>query len=378
MPDFKANIGGTVHVYVPDDDVQIDNGYDSIRIYWATSRTATATLEATITLVSGQLDYEYVKSNALETDWWEWCFYDADGDSESPRSERMRIGPMVCTRKEIRQEAGKRLRIMRKVGTVLASPSPTTTAFASTNLIDADASSHLYANNIVRFTSGDNAGERRRVRNEANSGYTPATGVLTTNAFGSAPSAGDEFELWLPKADDDTDDAMDNAIDWSVTRLYWPVTFYLTVDSAVEQYALPMDCRPQYVQEIKVARGTYPDRPDWRAISTWDIHVEQGVPVIELPESRWLTWGLSQGDIIRILYARSVDLLPSDTSRVYVPVQWAAAEAAMEFLEHYVTPGGGLESVVDADRARASLQRTLVHYRRKYMPEPRVIMEIPR
>lgn len=377
MPDFKDDIGAALQAYVPDDDVQIDNGYTHIRFYVASSQTATATLQDSVELDAGQGDYEYVYSGAQETDWWEWCLY-GDTPGEGPRSERMRIGPMVCTKKDIRQAAGRRLRIMRKVGTVLDSPSPTTTTFASTNLIDADASDHLYANNIVRFSSGNLAGESRRIRNVDGDGYDPATGTLTTNAFSQAPSSGDEFEIWMPKADDDTSEMMDTAIEWSVSRLYWHAVFYMTFDSSVEQYMLPQDCRPQFIQEVDVARGTYPNEPDWRTLSTWNAHQELRGPVIELAEDRFLTWGISQGDVIRIRYARSLDTIPSDSTRVYVPVVWAAAEAAMEFLEHLGTPSGGLEAVVDAERAQSSLQRTLVHQRRRNMPEARVIQEIPR
>lgn len=376
MPDFEDDIGASIQIYVPDDDVQIDNGYTHIRIYWATSQTATATQETDIALVSGQGDYEYVKSDALETDWWEWCLF--DGSTEGPRSERFRVGPLVCTKKEIRRAAGRRLRVMRKVGTVLASPTPTTTAFASTNLIDADASSHKYANALCRFSSGNQAGETRRIRNETNSGYAPTTGVLTTNPFSGAPSAGDEFEIWHPKEDDDTDALMDEAVEWAATRLYWPAAFYFTFDSNVEEYQLPMNCMPQVISDVHVARGTYPSRPEWRPVSRWHARMEVSGPVITLQGASYWSTGFAQGDIIQVLYAASAETLPSDSSRVYVNVKWAAAEAAMTFLDHLGVPGGGLESIIDAERAKGSLQRDLVHYRRKYMPEPRVIQELAR
>lgn len=73
-------------------------------------------------------------------------------------------------------------------GTVSASPSPTSTVFA-TNLAAADA---YYGLGKIKFTSGANAGLWRTVKS-----YTHSTGLVTTIiGFPSPPAVGDAFTIY--------------------------------------------------------------------------------------------------------------------------------------------------------------------------------------
>lgn len=375
MPSPAAVIGGSAHIYVPDDDEQIDLGWTHIRVYWASSESASASLETTIALVSGQKDYTYNKTDALATDHFEWCLY--DGADEGPRSERVPIGPPRVTREDIRQGVGQRLRLMR-LGTVLASPTPTTTAFASTNLIDADASEYLYANWFVRFASGNVDGEVRRVRNKANSGYAPTTGVITANAFSQAPSSGDVFELWRPRGSEDSSQMVDEAMTRAAHRVWWEETFYLTIDANVSEYYLPAIVDERGVRLAEFSSDTYPTRPGWEPVPRIYYTREGGNRLASVyAHGMWDSY-LDSGRVCRLVYARHGDAMDNDADYWSVPLQWAIAETGLEFLEMIATPGAGLEEYVDADRARKVLAREAEFYRKTHMPEARIQVELPR
>lgn len=368
MPDFNADIGATVHVYVPDDDVAIANLYTGIRIYWATSQTASASLATTLTLVEEQRDYNYNKTDALESDWWEWALYGAT-PGEGPRSERMPVGPPRATRKDIRQIAGQRLRVCRVLD-VAASPTPSATAFAASVLIDADASTYLHCNKIVRFASGSLATEVKRVRDKGATGYTPASGLLTCNTFSGAPTAGDDFELWTPNGSDDTSELMDRAINDAAGFMWWPETFFFATDDAVEEYFMPFLMRRDFVRSVEFVTGSYPDEPGWQPVARPVFRYQSGRLVLNLHDSGPGINQFTAGTIVKVEYDRPGQDLNSDTDAWYVNRRWAAAEAAMCFLDLLGTPRGGLENVVDAERAKGSLQRDLEMFRSQYFPAP--------
>ena len=72
-----------------------------------------------------------------------------------------------------------------QIGTVLASPAPSTTAFASSGL---DATDDHYNDRLVIFTSGVLLRQMTDI-----SDYTGASGLITVTAMTEAPSAGDTF-----------------------------------------------------------------------------------------------------------------------------------------------------------------------------------------
>lgn len=370
MPSVAAVIGGTAHAYVPDDTAQIALGYTDIRFYWATSETSAVTLVSTQALVGGQRDYTYNKTDAVATDWFEWCLYNSDDDDESPRSERVAIGPTLSTRKDIRQAAGKRLRMMRLL---TRTGSTSTTAHTFTDLVDADASPYLYCNQYLRAVSG-NTQEVRRIRSKANTGYAPATGVITTNAFSSGLATGTECELWRPKGDEDSSVIMDESMNMARQSVWWDELFYLTTDADTTEYYMPSTMMPAAVKSVEWSRGTYPDNPDWQPVPFYELTYVGGNLMMTI---KWSVLGALEfytGTIIRIKYARQGDILNNDTDYWQVPLEWASAEAALAFLNRLGTPSGGAEVVQDAEAAKRSLLIELQTLRNTHMPpaEPKV------
>lgn len=374
MPSNLEVIGGQFDVYVPDDEQAITLGWTHVRIFWASNETANAALVSTQELVAGQHDYSYNKTDAAATDWAEWCYYNEDTDTEGPRSERVPIGPPQISRKRIRQGVGRRLGMCR-VLTVLDAPAPTATAFAAQELIDADASSSLYCNQFVRFTVGAEVGNSRRVR-DVGTGYAPSTGVLTVNAFETGPGDGDEFELWIPARGQDPSVLVDEAINTVAHRIWWEDTHYLATDSGIAEYVLPQIIRAETVKGVRWAAGSYPERPYWAEVPHAHFRRDGGNLVLSLGGVYRETFG--QGTIVQVEYSRPGDVLDSDDDAWEVPLAWAVAEVAMEFLDLLGTPRGGLENVIDAERAKNNLQRDLDLFRNLYMPTPRVRIELPR
>lgn len=377
MSDLTPRIGWMVRYDAPDVASLMDLGYTHIRVYSAASEAGSYSLHESLELVAGTFHYTSNDPDGLATDWVRFAYYGAV-PGESDLSEAVPVGPPVSTRKLIRQMAGERLNLCT-VHEVLASPSPTTTAFAAQELIDADNDDEIYARYQVRFTSGGNSGVRRRVRNVANSGYTPATGVLIVNpALSGAPTAGDEFELWHPKGNQDVTDLMDQAINRAAYRVMWEDTHYFVTQTDVEEYRMPGIMLDRMIKSIEWAAGTFGTRPVWRPVEHPSFRRESGSLVLNIAASGLIPPPFSNNTVIKVEYVRHGDLLQSDSDSWDVPLEWASAEAAMEFLDVLGTPTGSLEGVVDAERAKGSLQRQLEVMRQLYMPAPQVIVEIPR
>jgi len=377
MPSSQAYIGGSFTAYVPDDTRQIELGWDSVRIYWATSETASPSLATTLALVAGQFDYTYNNENALITDWAEWCLYDSGEDSEGPRSERVPIGPPQSTRKLIRQGVGRRLRLMDGPYEI-ASVGDSDTCIVS-DLVDPDAAVGRFANKFIRVVEGTAAGQTRRIRNIANSGYVPASGTINVGrAFNPAWVGDDIAEIWRPKSDEDPSVLIDEAMNRVASRVWWTETFYLSVDSEVSEYYLPATMRPEAVVSVEWAGDTYPDRPGWVPVGGYGFSYDQGNLMISLQRTNLGDPSYyDQGDIIRITHNRTGDAMDDDADYWNVPLQWAIAETALEFLDTIGTPSGSQEEVGDAERARAALARDIDHFRRVNMPPTRMRMVLP-
>ena len=132
------------------------------------------------------------------------------------------------------------------------------------------------------------------------------------------------------------------------------------------------------IKSIEWAAGTFGTRPVWRPVEHPDFRRESGSLVLNIAASGLIPPPFSNNTVIKVEYVRHGDLLQSDSDSWDVPLEWASAEAAMEFLDVLGTPTGSLEGVVDAERAKGSLQRQLEVMRQLYMPAPQVIVEIPR
>lgn len=378
MPSSAAIIGGSFTAYIPDDGAQIDLGWDQVRIYWATSETATATLVSTQTLVDGQIDYTYNNETALITDWAEWCLYNSTDAEEGPRSERVPIGPPQSTRKLIRQGAGRRLRLLDGPYTIASVDDSDTCTIDE--LVDPDAAVGRFANKYIRVVEGTAIGQTRRIRNITNSGYVPATGKLTINrATNPAWVANDVAEVWRPKGDEDPSALIDEAMNRVATRVWWRDTFYFSIDSNVSEYFMPATMRPEAIVAVEWASDSYPDRPGWSPVGGWEWVYEQGNGVMSVRRTNLGDPSYyDQGDILRVTYNRYGDAMDTDSDYWNVNLQWAIAETAMEFLDTIGTPSGSKEEITDAERARAAVARDLEHFRRVFMPAARPQVRLPR
>lgn len=375
MPDFQENIGATVVAFIPNDDRLIDLGYTHVRFYFASSEDGSYSLASSSALVAGQKDYSYNKTDALITDWWYWAPYGA-GVGEGPQSEPQPVGPPQCTRKQIRQALGLLLGLM-ETATVTSGTDANTVVCSS--LIDADAPAAKHANKYARAVAGNVSGETKRIRNVANSGYVPASGTLNFGQdFSATPNTSTVLEIWRPVKDDDPSAMIDRAINRARRKVWWEEVFYLTADANVTEYAAPSFMLPGSITAVEYAADSYPEAPDWRPVGFWDLVMDGNQPVLSVSYSPFSSVSYSAGTVIRVRYNRFGDQLDSDTDFWLAPLDWAVAEAGLEFLRQLHMPGGGREDVSDASIAIRELAQEVTEYRAVYMPRPRPQVRLPR
>lgn len=375
MPDFQENIGATVVAFIPNDDRLIDLGYTHVRFYFASSEDGAYALASSTALVSGQRDYSYNKTDALITDWWYWVPYGA-GVGEGPQSEPQPVGPPQCTRKEIRQAVGRRLRLMETAQVTTGTDANTVVC---SSLIDADAPAAKHANKYARAVAGNVSGETKRIRNVANSGFVPASGTLNFGQdFSATPNTSTVLELWRPVRDDDPSALIDEAINRVRRKVWWEETFYLTAEANVTEYAAPSFMLPGSIAAVEYAAGDYPSAPDWRPVGDADLVMEGGQPVLTISMTPFASVSYSTGTVIRVRYSRFGDLLDSDADYWFAALHWAAAEAALDFLRLVLTPGGGREDVSDAAAAIREVAQEVAEWRSVYMPQARPRTRLPR
>lgn len=375
MPDFQENIGATVTAFVPNDDRLISLGYTHVRFYFASSEGGSYSLASSEALSSGQRDYSYNKTDALVTDWWYWAPYGTT-PGEGPQSEPQPVGPPQCTRKEIRQAVGRRLRLMETAQVTTGTDANTVIC---AGLIDADASAAKHANKYARSVAGNVSGETKRIRNISNSGYVPASGTLNFGQdFSATPNTSTELEIWRPVKDDDPGALIDEAINRVRRKVWWEEIFYLTAEANVTEYAAPSFMLPGSVTAVEYAANDYPSSPDWRPVGDWDLVTEGGQPVLSISETPFAAVSYSGGAVIRIRYNRYGDRLDADADYWNVALDWAAAEAALDFLRLVLTPGGGREDVSDAGVAIREVAQDVAEWRAVYMPHSRPQVRLPR
>lgn len=373
MPDPARAIGGVYTAYIPDDDQAMALGYTDLRIYWGTSEAGSYSLADTQSLVSGQKDYSYNKTDAYASDWAYHTLYGAV-PGESPASEPVPIGPPRTTRKQVRQGIGERLRMMTLAAVTTGTDANTVVC---SSLIDADGSPSKYANRFARAIGGNVDGETKRVRNVANSGYVPASGTLNFgNDFSATPNASVVLELWRASKDEDPAAIIDEGMQRARRRLWWEETFYLSTDSNITEYAMPAAMLPGSVTRVEWASGTYPQSPAWTPVGFWDLYVDGG-PMMSIRRTALGTHAYGQGDVIRITYNRFGDRMDDDADYWNVPLEWAVAECAYDYLQTIRTPKGGKEDVSDATVAKGEVAEELREYRAIYMPRPRVHVRGP-
>jgi len=376
MPSPTQAIGGVYSAYIPDDAQAITLGYTHVRVYWGATEAGSYSLVTSIALVSGQLDYTYNNTLALATDWAYHALYGAT-PGESPASEPTPIGPTRSTRLAIRQGVGQLLRLMD--GPYALATAATASLCTISALIDPDASAHRLTNRFVRCSGGTAIGQTRRTRTAANSGYIPATGTLTLGrATSPAWVAADSVEIWRAKGDEDLSVLIDQAMNTTAPSIYIEDSFYLTIDDSVSEYYLPQGIGELNTLGVDWVRDSYPSKPDWRPVGFFDFATDGGSTILTVKRAAIGPSYYSQGDIIRVRYASNPDNMDSDTDYWAIPLEWAVAEVAMTFLDTIATPSGGLEQIVDAERAKAALRRNLDTYRGRWMPRVQMKVIMPR
>lgn len=378
MPSPTAVIGAVATIYEPEADLHITNGYTGIRVYWAASETATPSLATTLTLVAGTYDYSYNKTTALATDWFEWCLYSV-ANGEGPLSPRVAIGPARSTRLLVRQGVGTLLRMMDGPY-ALASVTSSTVAVIS-ELIDPDASVHRFANRFTRVSAGTGIGQTRRTRAATSTpaGYVPATGTISVNrALSPAWIADDSVEIWRAKGDEDTSALVDAAMNDAAVSIMFEDSFFLTIDDGVSEYYLPDGIGELNTLAVEYALDSYPSKPDWRPVGYANWSVNGGNTILTVLRDSLGTAYYSQGDVIRVRYAAFPDNMDSDTDYWPIALEWAVAETALAFLDSIGSPSGGLEQVIDAERAKASIRRRLDSYRSRWLPAATIMTVVAR
>ena len=367
---LEPQIGVTLRVSVPLAAELMDLGYTDIRVYWATSEAGSYSLVTTIPLVSTTFVYEYNNTTGLATDWAYIAYFGA-GPSEGPPSPPQPVSKPRSTRKVIRQGVLARLQLGKVVVVASASSS---TKFIASSLIDPDASAQKYTSWFARAATGAQAGESRRVRTAANTGYAPATGEITVNrAYGGALATAVEVELWKPHGDDDPSVIVDEAMQEARQNLWYDEEFLISALANQSEYTLPDGCNELTIRAVEWATDDYPDRPGWVEVPVW--HENLGVISLSRTTGPWGGW--STGEVIRVRYAALVDRMDTEADYWDANLEWAIGETALAYLDRIAKPDGK-EAAIDYDRKRGQVLREVQRWRQIYMPRARVKVVLAR
>lgn len=371
MPDQSPVIGGTYTVYVPDVAEQIALGYTGIRIYWGTSESGSFSVVTTLSLVAGTYDYTYNKTDATPLDWAYHAYYGLV-PGEAAASDPVPVGGPQCSRLQVRQGVGRRLRMLE---TCLVTTGVSALSVIATDFQDPDAMASRFANWFLRMYSGVYKGQTRRVRTVANAGYVPATGAFVVNrAFTGSPGVGDGIELWRPKGDEDPSILIDEAMNRARARMWVEDSVLLTAETNVTEYFLPATVtNPGQVKSVAYAGADWPDRPSWTAIPYARASSVDGQGVISLTSGPASSF--AEGTVIRVLVNRVCDRMDADTDYWPVPLEWAIEEVALDFLLNS-GPTGGREDTSDTDRMVKYVEQSVMALRTLYLPsvQPRVVL----
>lgn len=352
-----ATYGATYSVTIPAVDDAIASGYTAVRFYRAPAEEGPYTLAGSKTLVSGQTLYELDDPNATRTTWWQWALY-GTGPGESERSTPQPVAYLSYTRRDIREEVGRRLGIM-----VLATVSSgTASSFASPDLVDPDASSLHWANGWVYGISGANENAQRRIRSGSN-GYNPATGQLTlASPLASAPVSGDMFEVWAPAPSRiATPELINNAINTAAPFMWVTDVTYIETDDLETE--LPTLAFSGGIHTVEAQAGQA-----WVPLPKYEVVERMGVSILRLP--------FKVRKPLRVIYNRHMDALQSDDDTWEVPLRWAAAEAAARYLASLVVPMGNKELISDIAASLQVASAEAAQYRRIYSARRPPVREV--
>lgn len=362
-------LGATYYIYVPNPDQLIALGYTHLRVYWASSEGGTFShVNGTSTpLVAATYSYSYNNPSGIPTDFAQHCYYGAT-PGESAKSEPVAVSIARSTRSAIRQGVGMRTRQMYAL-VDLTSVTDGDTVVAD-ELVDVDGQAEQFANWWAR--SGT---QSRRVRSGAN-GYVPSTGTLNfRRAFNPSLSASDFIELWRPRGFEDPTALVDDAMQRARSSLWFEETWYFATTTNQTEYYLPAGviANEGQVQSVEWNAGTYPDRPVWRP--AWaSVSFVNGTPMLSARPSGANSW--STGTLLRVRVNRFGDRMDSESDYWPVPLEWAIAETAREFVKVFGAATGSQEDMRDWRAMLKDLQQECAEYRAMYYPavEARVEM----
>lgn len=371
MPDQSPYLGTLLVAYIPDPDGHIDDGYDTVRFYTATSESGSFSLAGTDTLASGQYDYSYNDTSGNLTDWYYWVLYSAangEGDASIPEP----VGHPRISRKTIRQDVGKLLRMVDVYDLVAAASSTVATI---TELIDADADVDTIANRFARCVAGTASGQTRRIRDGSNGYSDLTTGEITVaRAFSPAWVAGDEIELWEPEADRDPSDLIDYHMQFAAKRVWWEEVSYFATESSQSEYTVPVQMTENLIKRVEIATDSYPDRPGWAPVGWWGLTGR--TLTISANPTRDVTYAADK--VGRVVWTRYGDRMDSDTDWWRCDREWAALEVAVSYLTGRAAPVGNAEDVRDALRSLEAFESLLRPFRSVLTPSGVSSIQAPR
>lgn len=343
-------LGATYSVTLEDVEAALGEGFTHIRFYRATTETATLVQVYSTSLAAGTLTYTYSDPAAQPTDWWTWALW-GSSPGLSDYAERQPVATIRITRRDLRRNVGYRLGLM-ELATVA---SATTTSATCSELQDPDRSVHEIASGWVYLPSG----ETRRIRAGTN-GYNPATGQVTWAPAATAPSAGDEVEIWSGIIKADIVGVVHRAMRVARFALMYPD--YLLIETAGNEdtYPLPYNAIHSGVLEVEQNSGGY-----WVPYRDWDVQRAGQQAFIVLRKS----W---PNTVYRITYASVPDALDDDSDSWDVPVELATAEVAKQVMHSLLVPSSHREMLGDIAVAVKALDEEAARLRSVYLPEIRV------
>lgn len=176
-------------IYVEDVNARIDDGYDSIKVYRASTPATldnTSTLVATITLVADQEVYEYEDTAGTAASWYGYTLYDTTGPVETSISLKWR--PNETSLLRLLEEIARRCAAGYASE---ASGTGSTTQMVDAAIADSADDANFGAGWWIYWHSASAAADQvpRRI---ADQGYD--SGAYTIGrAWSAAPASGDDY-----------------------------------------------------------------------------------------------------------------------------------------------------------------------------------------
>ncbi|GIV04036.1 MAG: hypothetical protein KatS3mg015_2866 [Fimbriimonadales bacterium] len=352
-----STLGATYTVTIHDVDDYIADGFTHIRFFRSATEAGTYTQVAQIALASGQETYEYNDAPAQPTDWWTWALY-GSGTGETARAEPQPVAVRRVTRKELRRAVGFRLGLLE-----VASVSSGTTTTATCNaLVDPDRSPHEVAGGWVLLPSG----ETRRIR-VGTTGYNTSTGTITWQPAATAPSSGQEIEIWSGIIKGDIISAVHRAMNVARHSIWWPEMTTIEVTAMGAEYPLPYNAVNGRVLGVEILQW----EDVWAPFKQFET-TRRG-------QQTWIRFqGAMTGQIFRVTYNSLPDAMDGENDSWDVPLEIATAEVAKALLMSMIVPTSHKELIADIAVSVKAIEDEAKMLRASLMPEISIPIVGPR